>query len=40
MDSVNKKLNNWISKTDDHSKLSKEKKLKHILLCFDDNYLN
>jgi len=40
LDSINKKLNFWLSKTDEHFKLSKTKKLKHIALCFDDNYLN
>jgi len=40
LDSINEKLNFWLSKTDEHFKLSKSKKLKHIVLYFDDNYLN
>jgi len=41
MRTVNDELDNWLSKTNEYFESSKKDlKLKHIVLCFDDNQLN
>ncbi|MBS1268180.1 MAG: hypothetical protein MAG458_00902 [Nitrosopumilus sp.] len=40
MNSINEKMNYWLSKIDEHIEESNKIKPKHIALYFDDNLLN